>query len=212
MRRQRRWSFPHSDAVLPRLLHLLEGTHAYLAHALARDAELVRELLERDRFFGEPTRLEDAPLTVVERGDRRGEGLTAAVGRLACGECRLLVGMLVNQPVLPLAGITVLADRSVERYIAPKASVHVDHVLLGDAEASGDELDLVGAQVALFQGGDLALGLAKIEEEFLLVSGGTHLHQRQRAQDIFLDRSLHPPYGIGREWESICGLKALDCS
>src|SRR5258708_6459916 len=52
--RQRRWSFHHSDAVLHRLLHLLESTHAYLAHALARDAELVRELLERDRFFGEP--------------------------------------------------------------------------------------------------------------------------------------------------------------
>src|SRR5262245_5350956 len=41
MRRQRRRSFHHSDALLHRLLHLLEGTHAYLAHALARDAELV---------------------------------------------------------------------------------------------------------------------------------------------------------------------------
>src|SRR5262245_46839710 len=78
MRRQRRWrSFHH------RLLHLLEGTHAYLAHALARDAELVRELLERDRFFGEPAPLEDAPLPVVERGDRRGEGFAAAVELLA---------------------------------------------------------------------------------------------------------------------------------
>jgi hypothetical protein len=67
-RRQRRRSFHHSDALLRRLLHLLEGTHAYLAHALARDAELV----------GEPARLEDAPLPVVERGERRGEGLTAA--------------------------------------------------------------------------------------------------------------------------------------
>src|SRR5262249_54985029 len=110
MRRQRPWSFHHSDAVLHRLLHLLEGTHAYLAHALARDADLVGELLGRDGFFGEPTRLEDAPLTVVGRGARRGEGLTAAVELLACGECRLLVGMLVNQPVLPLAGITVPAD------------------------------------------------------------------------------------------------------
>src|SRR5215468_1903165 len=182
MRWQRRWSFHHSDAVLHRLLHLLEGTHAYLVHALARYAELVRELIERDRLFGESARLEDAPLPVVERGDRQGEGLTAAVELLACGECRLLVGTLVNQPVLPLAGITVLADRSVERYIAPKASVHVDHVLLGDADAPGDELDLVGAQVALFQGGDLALGLTKIEEEFLLVGGGaifTRDHERR---------------------------------
>src|SRR5260370_23541892 len=76
-RRQRRRSFHHSDAVLHRLLHLLEGTRAYLAHALARDAELVGELLERDRFFGEPACLEDAPLPVVERGERRGERLAA---------------------------------------------------------------------------------------------------------------------------------------
>jgi hypothetical protein len=62
VRRQRRRSFHHCDAVLHRLLDLLEGTHAYLAHALARDAELVGKLLERDRFFGEPARLEDAPL------------------------------------------------------------------------------------------------------------------------------------------------------
>src|SRR6059058_2712409 len=70
---------------------------------------------------------------------------SAAAELLACGECRLLVGMLVDQPVSPLAGITVLADRSVERDIALKAPVHIDHVLLGDAEASGDELDLVRA-------------------------------------------------------------------
>src|SRR6266404_5291212 len=100
-RRQRRRSFHHSDAVLHRLLHLLEGTRAYLAHALARDAELVGELLERDRFFGEPACLEDAPLPVVERGERRGERLAAVVELLARGECRLLVSMLVDQPVLP---------------------------------------------------------------------------------------------------------------
>jgi hypothetical protein len=67
MRRQSRRSFHHSDTVLHRLLHLLEGTHAYLAHALARDAELVRELLERDRFFGEPARLEECSARVRRR-------------------------------------------------------------------------------------------------------------------------------------------------
>src|SRR6516162_10500019 len=66
LRQHRCWSFHHGDAVLHRLLHLLNRTHAYLAHALARDAELVGKLVERDRFFGEPTRLEYAPLPVVE--------------------------------------------------------------------------------------------------------------------------------------------------
>ena len=41
MRRQGPGVFHHGDALLHRLLHLLEGTYAYLAHALARDAELV---------------------------------------------------------------------------------------------------------------------------------------------------------------------------
>ena len=62
MRRQRCRSFHHGDAVLHRLLHLFEGTFAYLAHALTRDAKLASELLERGRFLGEPARLEDAAL------------------------------------------------------------------------------------------------------------------------------------------------------
>src|SRR5262249_14818137 len=66
MCRQRRRSFHHSDALLHRLLHLLEGTHDYLAHPLARHAELSRQILKRDPVVGEPPRLEDAPLPVVE--------------------------------------------------------------------------------------------------------------------------------------------------
>src|SRR6266849_4767355 len=103
MRRQRRRSFHHGDAVLHRLLHLLEGTRAYLAHALTRNAELVGELLERDRFFGEPARLEDAPLPVVERGECLAERLSAVVRFLALCQPRLLVGDIVDEPVLPLA-------------------------------------------------------------------------------------------------------------
>src|SRR5262249_23775957 len=80
VRQHRPRSFHHGDAVPHRPLHLLEGTHAYRAHALARDAELVLKLAERDRFFGEPTRLEDASLPVVERGERRGERLAAGFG------------------------------------------------------------------------------------------------------------------------------------
>src|SRR5258708_34504822 len=93
MRRQRRRSFHHCDAVLHRLLHLLEGTRAYLAHALARDAELVGELLERDRFFGEPACLEDAPLSIVERAEGLAERLPAVVRFLALRQPRLLVGI-----------------------------------------------------------------------------------------------------------------------
>src|SRR5262245_47262621 len=112
MRWQRRWSFHHTDALLHRLLHLLEGTHAYLAHALARDAELVRELLERDRFFGEPARLEDAPLPVVERGARRGEGLAASVvSWSACSS----TNQFCHSPGLPSSRIGASSDTSPPR-------------------------------------------------------------------------------------------------
>src|SRR5258707_8902258 len=134
LHRQGRRSFDRGDAVLHRLLHLLERAHGDLAHALSRDAELVGEFRERDRVFGEPTRFEDAPLAIVEHGERRGERLAAVVELVARGERSLLAGTLVNQPVQPFAGIAVRANRRVERGVAAEPPVHVDHVLLRDAE------------------------------------------------------------------------------
>ena len=48
MHPQGRPSFDRGDAVLERLLHLLEGAHLDLAHPLARDAELGRQVRKRD--------------------------------------------------------------------------------------------------------------------------------------------------------------------
>ena len=66
----RRQSFDRGDAVLHRLLHLLERAHVDLAHALARDAEFGGQIRKRDRVLGEPTRFEDTPLAIVEHGKR----------------------------------------------------------------------------------------------------------------------------------------------
>jgi len=54
--------------VLHCVLDLLEGAYLDLAHALARDAEFLGQLSERDLFLGEPTRFEDAPLARVYAG------------------------------------------------------------------------------------------------------------------------------------------------
>src|SRR5215510_8245017 len=210
MRWQRRWSFHQGDAVLHRLLHLLEGTHSYLAHALARDAELVGKLLERDRLFGEPARLEDAPLSVVERRECLTERLPAVVRFLALRHPRLLVGDVVDEPVLPLAGMFVLADRGIERHVTAEPAVHADHVRLGDAELPGDDLHLIRSHIALVEHRNFTLGLAQVEEQLLLVCRGAHLYQGPRAQDVFLDRSLDPPCGIGGEPEALVRLEALD--
>src|SRR6266702_4048948 len=126
MRRDRRWGFHGGDAVLHRALHLLEGAHLDLAHALARDAEFLGELLERDRVVREPAGFENAPLAIVEHIERLAERLAAVVELLALGQQPLLARRVADQPILPLAGIAVLANRGVERSIAPEPPVHVD--------------------------------------------------------------------------------------
>jgi hypothetical protein len=73
-----------------------------------------------------------------------------------------------------------------------------------------DLLDLIGAKIALFKRGDLALRLAQVEEQLLLVRGGAHFHERPRTQDVFLDRCLDPPHRIGGEAEALLGLEPLD--
>ena len=60
-------------------LDLLEGTNLNLAYTFARDAKLVGQLLECDRIIDEATRLEDAPLTIVQHA----EGLTQRLGAVA---------------------------------------------------------------------------------------------------------------------------------
>src|SRR6476660_4737397 len=63
---QRRRGRHRRDAVPHCVLHLLEGAHLDLTHALARDAEFLGQLHERDLFLCEPTCFEDAPLALVE--------------------------------------------------------------------------------------------------------------------------------------------------
>src|SRR5215469_17534221 len=162
------WSTPLTS--LPyRLLHLLERAHVYLAHALARDAELVGKLRERDRVIGEPTRFEDASLAIVEHGERRGKRLAAVVEFVARDKGSLLAGSLVDQPVQPFAGIAVRANRRVERGVTAEPPVHVDHVLLRGAEPLGDGFDLVIADIAIVEDGDLALDRSQVEEQLFPV-------------------------------------------
>src|SRR6202171_2054760 len=88
---QRRRGRHRRGALIHCVLHLLEGPHLDLAHALARDAEFLGQLYERDLFLGEPTRFEDAPLALVEHGERIGQLLAAGIELLARGERRLLI-------------------------------------------------------------------------------------------------------------------------
>src|SRR6202142_874082 len=88
---RRRGRHRRRDAVLHCILHLREGAHLDLAHALARDAEFLGELQGGDLVLGGPARLEDAPLALVEHRERTGQRLAAVTELLARGERRLLV-------------------------------------------------------------------------------------------------------------------------
>jgi hypothetical protein len=72
-------------------------------------------------------RVSKTPLALVEHGERIGQRLAAGIELLARGERRILVRGFIYQPVLPLAGIAVLADRGVDRVIG-NAKNQKDHV------------------------------------------------------------------------------------
>src|ERR1700724_3700286 len=100
------WTHSYAcDTILYCLLHLLKGVHLDLAHALARHAKFVGELIERDRLVGKAPPLEDAALALVQHLERLAQGLAAIVGFLVLGELRLLACALIYQPVLPFGRI-----------------------------------------------------------------------------------------------------------
>src|SRR5262249_17984657 len=147
--------------------NLLEGTHFNLAHTFARNAELGRKLLERDRIIGQSPGFEDAPFALIkdiECGDQR---LMPIVALFALGKGPLLARRIIDEPILPFSALAIIPDRCVKRGVAAKAAVHVDDILLCDAEALGDDLNLIGPQVSVLESGNLALGLAQVEEQLL---------------------------------------------
>ena len=66
-----------------------------------------------------------------------------------------------------------------------------------------------GSQIPFLEGRDLALGLAQVEEQLLLVGGGAHFHEAPRTQDIFLNRRADPPHSIGGQAEALLRFEAL---
>ena len=91
------------DLRLHRLLQLLEGAHLDLAHPLAGDVVLLRQILQRGRIVLQPPLDQDVALPLVQRLQRAGQQRLAAGQLLAIGERALLAFGFVDQPILPLA-------------------------------------------------------------------------------------------------------------
>ncbi len=107
-------------------------------------------------------------------------------GFLTFGKHCLLTRAVLGKPILPFASFAIVADGCVERSIAAQPAVHVDYVLFSNTQPFGDDLHLIGAKITFLQSRDLAPRFAQIEKQLLLVGRGAHLHQRPRAQDVFL--------------------------
>jgi hypothetical protein len=198
---------------LHRLLELFKGARLDLAHPLAADAEFLAEIFERRRFIFQAPFGDDVALTLVERLHRPLKKRQAQIELALAGELLLGVhGVLVDQPVLPLAaGVIAIAKRRVERgFAAHHPPVHLNDVALLDAELVGDQLDLFGPQIALVDGVDLPFDLAQVEEELFLGGGGADLHETPGAQDVFLDGGLDPPHRVGGEPKALVGVETLD--
>src|SRR5262249_41174106 len=77
-------------------------------------------------------------------------------------------------------------------------------------EIGRDLLDLIGTEITLLQGLQLALGLAEIEEQLLLACRGAHFHKAPGPENIFLNGGADPPHSVGGETEALVGGEALD--
>jgi hypothetical protein len=101
----------------------------------------------------------------------------------------LLARRGIDQPILPFVGIAVLSDRRIERGVPAEPTVHVDYVVLGDAEAFGEEFDLIRAGQAKSDRrivGSINLTKAIVIEGMLL--GGGAVFPMLRSGNITLSR------------------------
>ena len=91
----------------------------------------------------------------------------------------LILGIIL-EPVLPLAAAFAVArQRHVQRaVVAGHALVHRDDLGLRHIQLRGDLRHLLGLQVAVVDGLDLALDAAQVEEQLLLAGSGADLHKR----------------------------------
>ena len=152
------------NSMLDRLSHFLKGKYLDLPHPLARDADFISEHSKRDRVFGQAPSFEDPALASVESRQGLDQRLAPIFQLFVLDQDALLARRVIDQPILPFAGIAVLSDRRIERGVPAEPTVHVDYVVLSDAEAFGEEFDLIWAHIAFVEHRNAAFGLTRIEE------------------------------------------------
>ena len=169
-----------------RVLQLLEGARLDLAHALARDAVDLAQVLERLGLLVEPALGQDVALALVERLEALGQQ-AAPPGELArLGDHALLVLVLRDQRVRhsrspsPESGVasewSLAASRrficTTSSSVTPSSSAISPTTAGGRSPSSSSPIGSSPTQV---------------EEQLLLGRGRAHLHQRAVVQHVLLD-------------------------
>ena len=95
------------NSMLDCLSHLFEDKHLDLPHPLARDAEFVGEHSKRDWVFGQAPRFEDPALANVEFRQGLDQRLAPIFQLFVLDQDALLAPRVINQSILPFAGIAV---------------------------------------------------------------------------------------------------------
>ena len=131
------------------LLQLFKRPHFNLADAFAAHAEFLRKVFQRLGLVDQAAFGQDVLFAFVERAHRLGQQGVAVAGFLCVGDHFVLQRAVVLQHVLPLA-FAIFVERDVEAGIAAHhhAAVHVDHLMLGNAQLGGDGLHVIGMQIA----------------------------------------------------------------
>jgi hypothetical protein len=159
-------------------LHLLERAHFDLPNTFTRYVEFCRKLFERQWFFGQMSRLENATFAVIQYIDRSDQRLMLVAFLVLFDDDSFRRGRLINEMVLPFADFIVLVNRSINRFVAAEAPIHVDDIFVRNIERLCDQGNLIGAQITAFQCRDLALCRAQFEKQLPLVRGSADFHER----------------------------------
>src|ERR1700737_1418287 len=194
-----------------RFSHFFERACLDLPDPLTRYVELCRQVFERQWFVDQMPGLEDTTFAVVQDIDRGGQCPVLVVPLVLLDHDGFRRGGLINEMVLPFTGFAVLVKRHIDRFIAAKASIHIDDILVRDIEALCDRGDMIGMQVTALECRDLAFCRTQFEEELLLVRGSADFHEGPRTQDVILDGSPDPPDCVGGKAKALFRFKAIDC-
>ena len=145
---------------------------------------------------------------VVERRGELVDLLEEDAAQLAVGDV-LLGGRTVAGEEVAVAWRCLSSSRtgaSIERSLSAEALLHVDHVVLGDVEALGDQprLDLDAEPL------ELALLLVEPEEELALGARRAESHQADVVEQVLEDVGADPVGRVGRELHALVRIEALD--